>query len=105
MSTGRCKFVVMSPTGREIYGRFDVSSRGFKLAVQRGLSESKGKYETVDINMDCGGAPGYRHSGIFLLTCVDGKTCDVRHSQNIPETASAVRIAGVGRRRQRRRRR
>lgn len=102
MSTGRCKFVVMSPSGREIYGTFDVSSKGYKSAIAKGLSASKGKYETVDINMDCGGSPGYRHSGIFLLTCVDGKTCDTRHSGNWVNDASSIRIAGVGRRRRRR---
>jgi hypothetical protein len=101
MSTGRCKFVVMTPSG-DVFGRYDVSSKGYKSAIARGRAESKDKYATVDINLDCGGAPGYRHSGIFLLTCVDGKTCDTRHSGNWINDASSIRIAGVGRRRRRR---
>lgn len=94
---GRCRFVVMTPAGR-VFSRHDVSTKGFKAAVASANKQSIDTNREVDINLDCGGSPGMRHSGIFVLTC-DAKTCDTRYAGKPDAEASAIRLAGRKRRR------
>lgn len=93
----RCKFIVMTPMGR-VFSRHDVSTKGFKAAVASANKESVDSRREVDINLDCGGSPGMRHSGIFVLTC-DGNTCDTRYAGKPDAEASSIRISGRKRRR------
>lgn len=98
---GRCKFVVMTPMGR-VFSRHDVSSMGFKKAVAEAVKESKDYHgRSVDVNLDCGGSPGMRHSGIFLVTCYENGQCNTGFSGQKDGSASSIRIAGVRRRKRR----
>jgi len=64
---GKCKFVVTTPAGSQRFGSYPVSTRGWKDAVQKAISESGSGVGDVDINFACPGKGP--EGGLFLVSC------------------------------------